>query len=133
MVAKLETAVIDLIDGETTARVPKLRKIKSSIRGIRSSFTRLSIDSTVDKELYMKVHKLETRFETCQGEVEELEIDFQVKEQEEVDKLRATVVIKAKNDAFDRNLVRLQNIEASISDGSSEQEKQAARSKLAVL
>ena len=74
----------------------------------------------------MKVNRLMIRFDTCQGEVEQLEIDFQIQEQKVLSKIRAKT-------AFDRNLVKLQIIEAELSDGSGEQEKQAARAKLAVL
>ena len=117
--------MIEFADGEVAVRAPKLRKIKSSLKSIQSSFGRLFVEET-NKELYMKVDRLMIRFDTCQGEVEQLEIDFQIQEQKELNKLRAKV-------AFDRNLVRLQAIEASISDDSSEQEKQTARAKLAVL
>ena len=40
-VTKLEAAVIELADGEVAVRAPKLRKIKSSIKSIQSSFGRL--------------------------------------------------------------------------------------------
>jgi hypothetical protein len=70
MVEKLEQSVSQLADTEQSiTRTPKLRKIKSSAKGIRSGFEDVPVDGG-NIELIVKYRMLKIRFNSCMSDFE---------------------------------------------------------------